>query len=75
MNNGYKYTDNKQYTFSTKSQQPKREVERDNRTRLLNFSFGEWFVEKMLRDYEAVYKYITLTIHQINVFTIIIKSV
>jgi len=31
--------------------------------------FGERFVEKMLRGYEAVYKHITLTIHQINKFS------
>ena len=36
---------------------------------IVDFSFGEWFVEKMLRGYEAVYKYITLTIHQINKFS------
>ena len=38
---------------------------RDHRHPFVDFSFGEWFVEKMLRGYEAVYKYITLTIHQI----------
>ena len=64
----YKYTDNKRYTFSTKSQQAKREVE-NHRHPFVNFSFGEWFVEKMLRGYEAVYKHITLTIHQINKFS------
>ena len=42
---------------------------RDHRHPFVNFSFGEWFVEKMLRGYEAVYKYITLTIHQINKFS------
>jgi hypothetical protein len=35
----------------------------------VDFSFGERFVEKMLRGYEAVYKHITLTIHQINKFS------
>lgn len=42
---------------------------RDHRHPFVDFSFGEWFVEKMLRGYEAVYKYITLTIHQINKFS------
>ena len=43
--------------------------ERTAYIRPASFSFGEWFVEKMLRGYEAVYKYITLTIHQINKFS------
>ena len=34
----------------------------------VNFSFGEWFVEKMLSLYDFVYKHITSTIHQINKF-------
>ena len=32
-------------------------------------SLSNTYVEKMLRGYEAVYKYITLTIHQINKFS------
>ena len=47
----------------------KRIEERTAYIRPASFSFGEWFVEKMLRGYEAVYKYITLTIHQINKFS------
>ena len=38
-------------------------------------SFVEWFVEKMLSSYSAVYKYVAHVIHQINVFTVIIKSI
>jgi len=40
----------------------------------VDFSFGEWFVEKSLREYSAVYKDIELFIHQINIFPTIIKS-
>ncbi len=40
---------------------------------IVDFSFGEWFVEKLLRKYNAVYKDIKPSIHQINVFSIIIK--
>ena len=47
----------------------KRIEERTAYIRPASFSFGEWFVEKMLRGYEAVYKHITLTIHQINKFS------
>ena len=36
-----------------------------NRTRtIVDFSFGEWFVEKMLSRYGFVYEHITSTIHQ-----------
>ena len=35
----------------------------------VDYSFGERFVEKMLRGYEAVYKHITSTVHQINKFS------
>ena len=35
----------------------------------VDFSFGEWFVEKMLRYYRSVYKHITSAIHQINKFS------
>ena len=41
----------------------------------VDFSFGEWFVEKMLSKYSSVYKRITLPVQQFIVFTIIIKSV
>ncbi|TWV59510.1 hypothetical protein FR997_14310 [Phocaeicola dorei] len=42
---------------------------RDHRHLFVDFSFGERFVEKMLRGYEAVYKHITSTVHQINKFS------
>ncbi len=42
---------------------------------IVGFSFGEWFVEKMLSKYSSVYKRITLPVQQFIVFTIIIKSV
>lgn len=35
---------------------------------IVDFSFGEWFVEKPLRKHNTVYKEITLSIHQINIF-------
>jgi len=41
----------------------------------VDFSFGEWFVEKPLRKHSPVYKDIKLSIHQINVFSTIIKSI
>jgi len=41
---------------------------------IVDFSFGEWFVEKMLSHYRSVYKHITSTIHQINKFSSTIKS-
>ncbi len=40
---------------------------------IVDFSFGEWFVEKPLRKYNTVYKDIKPSIHQINVFPTIIK--
>jgi len=46
---------------------------RDHRHLFVDFSFGEWFVEKMLRDYNLVYKHITSTIHQINKFLSTLK--
>jgi len=39
----------------------------------VDFSFGEWFVEKMLSIYRSVYKHITSTIHQINKFSSTLK--
>ena len=41
----------------------------------VDFSFVEWFVEKMLNRYNAVYEYVAPFIHQINVFTSIAKSI
>ncbi len=41
---------------------------------IVDLSFGEWFVEKSLRMYNTVYKVVKVSIHQINVFSIIIKS-
>ena len=42
---------------------------RDHRHPFVDFSFGERFVEKMLRGYNAVYKHIKSAIHQINKFS------
>lgn len=39
----------------------------------VDFSFGEWLVEKPLREYDAVYKDIKLSIHQINRFSSTLK--
>jgi len=39
----------------------------------VDFSFGEWFVEKSLREYSTVYKDIKLFIHQINRFSSTLK--
>jgi len=39
----------------------------------VDFSFGEWFVEKSLREYSLVYKDIKLSIHQINRFSSTLK--
>ncbi|NBH90417.1 hypothetical protein D7V78_18605 [Parabacteroides distasonis] len=35
---------------------------------IVGFSFGEWFVERMLRIYLYGYKHITYTIQRINDF-------
>lgn len=43
------------------------------RRTIVDFSFGEWFVEKPLRKHNPVYKDIKLSIHQINVFSTIIN--
>ena len=48
---------------------------REERHPFVGFSFVEWFVEKMLSRYNAVYKYVAPVIHQINVFTFITKSI
>ncbi len=42
---------------------------------IVDFSFGEWFVEKPLRKHNTVYKEIKLSIHQINIFSTITKSI
>ena len=42
---------------------------------IVDFSFGECFVEKLLSVYKSEYKCIKLAIHQINSFSTIIKSV
>ena len=52
----------------------RKEKLRGKQHQFVGFSICEWFVEKMLRGYEAVYKYITLTIHQINKFSSTSKS-
>ena len=36
---------------------------------IVDFSFGEWLVEKMLSIYKSVYKHVTSTAHQINKFS------
>lgn len=46
---------------------------REERQPIVSFSFVERFVEKMLSDYNAVYKHVASVIHQINVFTSTIK--
>ena len=53
----------------------RKEKLREEQHPIVDFSFGEWFVEKPLRKYNTVYKDIKLSIQQINVFTIIIKSI
>lgn len=47
---------------------------REERQPVVGFAFVEWFVEKTLSGYNAVYKYVAPVIHQINVFTSTIKS-
>lgn len=37
------------------------------------FSFGGYFIEKMLNGYKSVYKRVRLYIHQINGFSSILK--
>lgn len=53
----------------------RKEKLREGQYMTVDFSFGEWFVEKMLSKYGSVYKRITLPVQQFIVFTIIIKSV
>jgi hypothetical protein len=52
--------------------EPKEKL-RSHRHPFVDFFFGEWFVEKMLRGYNLVYKNITSTIHQSNKFLSILK--
>lgn len=51
----------------------RKEKLREEQHPIVDFSFGEWFVEKPLRKYNTVYKDIKLSIHQINVFPTIIN--
>ena len=51
----------------------RKEKLREEQHPIVDFSFGEWFVEKSLRKYNTVYKDIKLSIHQINVFPTIIN--
>lgn len=53
----------------------RKEKLREGQHTIVDFSFGEWLVEKMLSKYSSVYKQITLPVQQLIVFTIIIKSV
>ena len=46
---------------------------RKERRPFVGFPICEWFVEKMLRVYRSVYKYITSTVHQINKFSSTVK--
>ena len=41
---------------------------RHKRPTFVDFSFGEWFVEKMLRTHLSIYKHLTISICQINKF-------
>lgn len=43
--------------------------------RMMNFSFGEYFDEIMMRTHNAIPQYVILLIHQIIVFSFIIKSI
>lgn len=47
---------------------------REGQHTIVDFSFGEWFVEEVLSIYKAVYKPITFSIQQFIVFTNITKS-
>ena len=51
----------------------RKEKLREEQHPIVDFSFGEWFVEKMLSIYKSVYKHITSTIHQINKFSSTLK--
>ena len=53
----------------------RKEKLREEQHPIVDFSFGEWFVEKMLSKYLSVNKCVIYAIQQINVYTIIIKSI
>lgn len=40
---------------------------------MMNFSFGEYFDEKMMRYYRIVYQRLNISIHQFIVFSFIIN--
>lgn len=46
----------------------RKEKLREGQHTIVGFSFGEWFVERMLSIYLYVYKHITYTIQRINDF-------
>ena len=46
----------------------RKEKLREEQHTIVGFSFGEWFVERMLRIYLYGYKYLTYTIQRINDF-------
>ena len=46
----------------------RKEKLREEQHTIVGFSFGEWFVERMLRAYLYGYKHITYTIQRINDF-------
>ncbi|MFP5127943.1 hypothetical protein ACJEE1_16945, partial [Bacteroides intestinalis] len=44
----------------------RKEKLREEQHTIVGFSFGEWFVEKMLSKYSSVYKWITLPVWKIQ---------
>lgn len=54
--------------YSQQNLNKPKEKLRYSRPSIRPFSFGEWFVERMLCIYLFVYKHITSTIQQINDF-------
>ena len=46
----------------------RKEKLREEQHTIVGFSFGEWFVERMLRTYLYGYKYVTYAIQRINDF-------
>ena len=53
----------------------RKEKLRGKQHQFVGFSICEWFVENLLRVYAVYYQYGYIIIHQINVFTVIIKSI
>ena len=51
----------------------RKEKLREEQHTIVGFSFGEWFVERMLRIYLIRYKHITYTIQRINDFHLPLK--